>query len=381
VRRRSKVEAGVYYHGTGLKHLDVIMDRGLLPGGGDGWSSKGSEDELYFSGFSRAARYAMEFDDPVVLKVRISTPQRLNKIRTDPKGDPRRDFSVSPQMGSRPINREDHQDPLYTLRKRLQNVADRRRWPLDFAPSSSDVLPQYKDRTDPDYEDEITQFNLYRRVKRTLRDVYSKNKADNEYDVFIDRFRPGQFGNVHIRDDGSLTFDSSYWESKHHMTYPEALPPASIKEIWAGERLLDRYGIRPRDRVEIEVDRIPDERLRHTRTLNGKLNRVPGILRNRGFRSAYRHIEEIRRLYRNDPGVLQEYEKIVDRMETRMTNHGSPEDAADVVEALLSRLLHDPSSIYDHADTQNLYNYDYTFGLVDAQDLNLNGPDQLRLDI
>lgn len=232
--KKGAVEAGTFWHGTSLENLSSIMEEGLIGGKGSGWTQTNPRirnvNDLFLTGNrGKAVQYAARYDDPVVLKIRISTPDRLNQLKTDIYDDP--DLVEGPGPAPETLKRE---SPLFELRNRLEEFAEKRGWPFDFDPwgTGKDILPAYSNLDDQHFERVITQINLYREVKDRLHETFDKNRADNEYDLFLEQFRPGQYGEVHLRENGSLRLDSSYWDDQHQIKYPDDLPPAAIKEVW-----------------------------------------------------------------------------------------------------------------------------------------------------
>lgn len=251
------VTEGFFFHGTSAKNASGILDTGMKPAGGTGWGSASvyvdKLDKLYLTGqFGKAARYAVKFDAPVVLGIKITKSKRLAKLNTDP-ADERDSVMYDGGMTEPPPN------PLSDLAHQLDKFAKKRRW-------GRDVFTRYRDGLFPVEVDDIQsaepklrKFNLYRTVKSFLQDKFDKSRADNEYTNFLRNFRPGEYEGIHIRNNGSLRFDASYWEDQHQLEYPDALPPAAVKEVWVLASALREAGIRPDETRTTELSRLPGE--------------------------------------------------------------------------------------------------------------------------
>jgi hypothetical protein len=315
-----------------------------------------AKHDVFLASFEKAARYAMKFDAPTVLQIRISKPSRLKDLRTDPADDPRLQTSPGGM-----VHRE---DPLDVLRRELQQWGDKRDWPFDFQDSyrGSDVLPSCEDRPDEDYESAIGQMNLYRRMKDTLYETYNSNRADNEYDLFLDAFRPDRYGEVHIRNNGALRLDSSYWDRKHQIKYPDRLPPAAVKEVWVGEGVWQDRGLHPQRTREIRVDRLPGEADDIWSTVLEYAEELPDALRD-GYDEAYEWIEDGYRILDDDPGALNEYREVMGQYEDIIQDSGSPQEAANKIEREVDYLPRHVGNEVGFAE------YDNEFGLVRPGDV------------
>lgn len=349
--KNSDVHAGTFWHGTGIDNLEDILQEGLVPGGGQGWGPAGPYDqinELYLTGdFGRAARYSMKFDHPTVIKIRISKPERLRRLQTD-----YRDKMLQPGGGHH-VSPEN--DPLYDLRRKLDRYADKRNWYTDFDYSSSGVLPRFGGM-DADYEEKVEGTNLYKRIKEDLNELYDPNRADNEYDAFLDKFRPGQYGEVHIRDNGVLRFDSSYWDRKHQLEYPDELPPAAVKEVWVLESSWNDLGVNPSETKETEVTRLAHEPEDIWEEMRSRAEELPEIIREDGLSAGEDEIERIYRMWEDDPGALQEAKEMFERYRDIMRESSSKEEAADEIEKKVDFLPLEPDPFFG--------TYDATFGKV-----------------
>ena len=253
------------YHGTSLKNAKNIMKTGLTPAGGEGWGEGWGGGggmmrakklgSLYFTGEKgTAARYAKKFDVPVVLKVVITKPERVNKIAVDPADDPL-DNSVFDNV------RHFDESPLHDLAMELNRFAKKRGWGRNvFAERGgydNPILPDFEFIRD--HERALKRFNLYKSTKKWLETNLPKSQAKNEYRNFLRNFRPGEYGYVHIRNNGSLRIDSNYLADQHQLMYPDELPPASIKEVWVEVEALQESGVSYTDTVAVPIKRLASE--------------------------------------------------------------------------------------------------------------------------
>lgn len=226
------------YHGTGLREAAAIARSGIRSFSGDRWSSNpgianAGTDAIYLTpDFDLALRYAQGLAGdrtPAVLECRVSG-RHMKKLRTDP-------------MDTWEDSWEEHgwSDSLPQRAEALQGLhGDARGFLADAG-----VRDAYRMEW-PDDSDDCDGLNLYRLALRLIRAGADPDVARETFRRFREKFPPGDHGYFHIREDGTIRLDSSYWEEAHQVQYaprrrdtrsPTRLPPAAIKAAWIPARL------------------------------------------------------------------------------------------------------------------------------------------------
>lgn len=326
------------YHGTSLKNAKKIMKEGLKPAGGDGWGGAGVKKfkklgDLYFTGSKgTAVRYAQRFDVPVVLKVAITKPERVANIDVDPLDDP---FS-----GEYGMERHFDESPVFDLANDLNRFAKKRGWGRTvFAGRfgiDNPILPNFEYIRD--HERALKHFNLYKSTKEWLQDNFRKDKADNEYRHFLRNFRPGDYGYVTLRNNGQLRINADYLKDQHQLKYPDALPPAAIKEVWVEVNTLEQSGIRYSETVSVDSKRLASEIRMTTEWMSDVFKDVDRKLMRSSYISDIRDIreyleEEIQSS--EDKAIEDEFrdfaEPVIDALEDMIDNRSFSYDRAQEI--------------------------------------------------
>lgn len=222
------------YHGTSLETAARIAREGIRSFSGDQWSGNpgvvnAGTDAIYLTpDFELAARYAKGLAgdrDPVVLECRISG-RHMKKLRTDPM-DTWED--AWDDMGSGYHELPQHHDDLH----RLQNDI------TDFLGKRGVRVPFFQ--AFPDDFDRYDGLNIYKLALKYIRQG-PPDRARETFRALREEFPPGDHGFYHIRPDGTVRLDSSYWDEAHQLQYaprerqrgarPTKLPPAAIKAAW-----------------------------------------------------------------------------------------------------------------------------------------------------
>ena len=254
-RRLADLRGVTLYHGTSLEIAARIAREGIRSFSGDQWSgnpavANADTDAIYLTpDFELAARYAQGLAGdrpPAVLECRVSG-RHMKKLRTDPMDTWEDSWDES---GSGSIEFPHHQEDLY----RLQNDA------VDFLGRRGVKMPFFGAFPGDDEFDKYDGLNLYKLALRHIREA-APERAREVFRQFREEFPPGNHGFYHIRPDGTVRLDSSYWEEVHQLQYsprprqpggkPTRLPPAAIKAAWVPAETAPRGSetreVRPRN--------------------------------------------------------------------------------------------------------------------------------------
>ena len=252
-RRLADLRGVTLYHGTSLEIAARIAREGIRSFSGDQWSgnpavANADTDAIYLTpDFELATRYAQGLAGdrpPAVLECRVSG-RHMKKLKTDPMDSWEDSWDES---GSGSIELPRHQEDLY----RLQNDA------TGFLSRHGVRVPFFE--AFPDDFDRYDGLNLYKLALGYIR----KSAPDRARDIFRqfrEEFPPDDHGFFHIRPDGTVRLDSSYWEEVHQLQYaprprqpggkPTRLPPAAIKAAWVPAETAPRDSetreVRPRN--------------------------------------------------------------------------------------------------------------------------------------
>jgi len=216
------------YHGSPIAALPGILEKGVIPLGGQGWdNSAGVNYGDHFSYFSpnleRAARYAVgpKYEwTPVVIEISLSmTPKRVGRMQYDP---------MDREESADDYGDTGEQEEFRDLEDEVKRFINQH---------ISGYSRRYGDGLESGAEqglEGLNGFNLYRYILSILQSQLGQRFDRSRIMANIqDNFPPGKITNhLSITQSGTLRINQSYFASKSQIRYPKIIPPSAFKSIW-----------------------------------------------------------------------------------------------------------------------------------------------------
>lgn len=309
-------ESITVFHGTGLKNIPNILEKGLLAQAPIGTNNKG----VFLTGdIETAAYYTWHFDKPIILEVKITTHKRLKKIVHDPLD---RDSDAYDEW-----DHYDFEEDLEELDSIIKKVLE-----INNISYLGISLSEIED---------IRGINIYKYILSYARaNDLDINKIKNNIKEYLP---PGQLTEyIEIAQDGTIILSQDAYQSMHQIMYPKNLPSATIKAVWIPESHLKPESL----------DKSLDQKRFGKRILPGDIKKLNNLILNLHFSADHNTIDDASSILDNikDKDVFNIFDDLIKDLESAIND----EDLEEIENILM---FQDPLDVGETAQNETWHKF------------------------
>jgi len=215
----------VLYHGTSVRNVPAILQKGLEARSGAVWGGgtplKPGEKAIFITrDFEKAARYGLSVlrnEVPAIIELVLSKPRRFNKVFYDPmdRAEHHSDESETDEI-------------VYNIERILENIAE------SFGYEGNLRLPKI---LEPDELEELNKVNIFKESSKFLVKLLNFG-AHHKFEIrklikkVVQAFRNVNWEMLEVRPDGTMKLTQEFFDSREQLLYKKSMPSKSIKGIW-----------------------------------------------------------------------------------------------------------------------------------------------------